>query len=317
MTELFNRFWNLRVKARDGSFDFTVAPDDFGQSLRMQFDIKATKDLKYYSATIKIFNLAPNKRKQLVFNQLQREFGTGPAIQLTAGYQRKSGLVFDGAIHRGYTVREPSSGDWVTHLFCGVPLKDDREITIPGQVVNDTNLFSFLFATVDAVLNQPDRIQIKKSKNYESNFRAAVDDYLARGNVKNKAITYSGSSERILREISDEFNIDFYIDHNGFNAIKGRRGADAQSARTDPPDTTIPEKTITRNTGLIGSPIYTDTGAKLITYLQPDLRVFQWIRVESDILNKNIAILDLVHRGDTHDNTWYSEIDGSTIESIV
>ena len=316
MSDYFDRFWSLRIRDREGAFDFTISPNALtGSALRISFEINATVNFNFYTGMIKIYNLAENRRRFLVFNQLLREFGTGPSIQLTAGYAAKRGLIFDGAIHRGYTVRETGSGDWVTILHCGLPLKNDRRVNIPSQVVNDSNLFTYLSSAVDTIINDPDRIPIKKAPNYTQNFRSAIDTYLQSGNVKNKSLNYNGTAINILSEISREFNVDFFYDHNGFNAIRGDQEG-SRNPRTIPLNAEFPEKTITRRNGLIGSPIYTDTGAKLRTYLQSDFRVFQLIRVQSDILDKKISILELKHMGDTYTNEWFSEIDGSQITEL-
>ncbi len=317
MSNYFGRFWKLRIKDRLGNFDYTIKKDDYGRSLRVKFDIKATTDLKYYSGTIKIYNLAPGKRKNLIFNLLLDKFGTGPSVQLTAGYDQKNGIIFDGAVTRGFTIRE--GVDWVTTLYVGIPLKNDKEITIQSEAVNNGNLFSFLFDAVAKIVDQPDRVEIKRAPNYKKNFQAAVDEFLNVGNIKNKQLGWNGYATSILSEISTEFNILFFIDHQGLNAISGKfeQSSSGQSPLTIPDDTTVPEKIFTKENGLIGSPIYTDTGAKIITYLMPELRIFQYIGARSDVLNKNFSIHELIHRGDTHDNDWFSEIDGSNINQLL
>jgi hypothetical protein len=319
MAELFDRFWKLRVKDRQGRFDFEVAPDEFGNTLRIQFEINVSTNIRYYTGTIRIFNLEPTKRKNLVYNLLQQEFGTGPLVQLTAGYKERNGLIFNGALTRGYTIREVSSGDWVTHMQVGVPLSYGKKITIDPVPVNDNSLLNVLKSIVDKLLNQPDRIEIQKTPTYNENFSQAINDYLSAGNTINENIGYSGTTIQIFAEIQSRFNLFFYQDNNGFGVIAGKftTSQNPQNPLVIPIGNQAPEWTLSKETGMIGSPVYTDTGAKTISYLRPDARMFQLIKVESDVLNKNISITDLVHRGDYFSDEWYSEIDGSNLNQQI
>jgi hypothetical protein len=316
--ELFDRYWRLKVTGDD--FAFNVEPDQFGKSLRAQFNISASPDFSTYSGTIKVFNLDPDRRKQLSFNLLLDEFGTGPKIELIAGYKDQSAVIFDGALIRGYPVKDPASGTFISHMQVGLPFKQDKTITIPSQKVNDGNLFGFLKSSVDKVLNQPNRVLIKKSPDYDANFRNAIDQYLSTGNLKNKNIGWSGPSRQIIEEVQKEFNLFFYYDSNGFNVVSGKYSTSSspKSPITIPDNTTVPELIFdsSKNT-IIGSPIYTDTGAKIITQLRPELRVFQYIGIRSSVLNKDISVLELIHRGDTHGEDWYSEIDGSNFNQFI
>lgn len=313
MTQFFNRFWKLRIKDREGSFDYEIKPDKFGHSLKVQFEINASIDLRYYSGTIRIFNLEPDKRRQTVFNQIQADFGKGPLAQLTAGYEDNNGFIFDGAVLRGFTVRQPQTGNWVTNLQVGIPFRQNLPITIDAQYVkNKDRLFDYLKAAVNKILNQPDRIEIAKGPNYETNFKQAIDDYADAGNVVNEHLGYSGPSQIILNEIQSKYNLRFYKDHSGFNVASGK-----YQAPTIPAENQTPEIIFNKNTGLLGSPLYTDTGAKFFSYLRAELRMFQFVRVESEVLTKNVSIQSLIHRGDTFTNEWTSEMDSSNLTNIL
>jgi len=319
MTEQFGRFWKLKIKDREGAFDFDIEQDGFGNSLRCQFEINASRDLRFYSGVIKVFNLEPTKRKQLVFNQLREDFGKGPLAQLTAGYQENNGLIFNGAVHRGYTIREIQGGDYITILQVGIPFKYDKKITIDPQPINDNNLLGFLKKAIDKILNQPDRISINKAQNYETNFETAINDFLSTGNIANKTLGYHGTSIKIIGDIEEEFNIKFFQDHNGFNVVGGKfaTSSDPRTPITLPQGNTVPEITFNKETGLIGSPIYTDTGAKFFVYLRPEIKMFQFVRVESDVLTKNVSIQSLIHRGDNRGDEWFSEIDASNFNQLI
>ncbi len=322
---IFNRYWALEVEgnAQIGQlFAFTIEPDDAGNSLRIQFDISATIDARYYSGTIKIFNLAPDKRESLRFNLLLDEFGTGPKVKLTAGYETANGIIFDGVVHRGFNSREVSTGDWITTLQVGLPFKQDKYANIEPLATSSLALSqgvaSYLSSTVRKLFNQENRFAAKFSSSFDRNMLSEINTYFDAGNTVGDSIGFSGNSISILDEIQDRFNLIIFSDSNGLN-VAGKRYRTVGNSETPitSPETTTPELTLSKDTTLIGSPVYTDTGAKVISYLRPELRVFQYIRVESSVLDRNISILELNHRGDTHTDEWYSEIDGSNLNQLV
>ncbi len=318
MTELLNRYWRLKVTGDD--FAFNIEPDSFGKSLRAQFSINATVSFFAYSGTIKIYNLDPTRRAQLSFNLLLDDFGTGPKIELIAGYKDQSAVIFDGALIRGFPSKDPSTGTFVSNLQVGLPFKQDKDITIQSQKITDGNLLSFLKSAVDKVVNQPDRTPIKKAPSYNSNFAEAIDQYLSTGNLKNKNIGWSGPARQIIEEIQQEFNLFFYYDSTGYNVVSGKykSSSSPKSPITVPNNTTVPELIFrSRDNTIIGAPIYTDTGAKIITQLRPELRIFQLVGVESEVLTKHISVLELIHRGDTYTDEWYSELDGSNLNQQI
>ncbi|MCK5613269.1 hypothetical protein KAR91_65960 [Candidatus Pacearchaeota archaeon] len=329
MTDFFDRFWELQIKAQDGSFDFIITQDEFNNSLHIEFEVNATLNLLYYTGTIKIINLLESKWKQLIFNQLGDDFGSGPLVRLTAGYKSKNGLIFDGAALRGYTVVRPETAETITILEVGLPIDFVQEVTIEpanSTVIGALNgLYNYLVQSIQQLLSGTGRLPIKTVKGWENNLKDAIDDFLLQGAVKNKALGYSGNWIQILKEMSEEFNIIFLYDNKGFN-VAGRRfegSTNIAQPITIPNNTTLPEIVLISGVdgdpgnGLLGSPTYTDTGAKLICYLRPDLRIMQLIGVRSRSLDKNISITELIHRGNSHTNEWYSEIDGSNINQLV
>lgn len=310
--ELFNRFWELNIKSNPTTqteFEYIIKQDEFGNSLKITFDINVARDIRYYNGTIKIYNLEPDKRRNLVYNILGNAFGTGPQVKLVAGYQGRQGLIMDGIVTRGHTVREPSSGDWITVLQCGASFKADKEVTIQPQKVTKPNLFSFIKNSLSVliplgdVVDKDGRFIIKRAKNFDKNLDSSVQTFL-NFNTINKAIGYSGTVAKILNEISEEFGLIFYYDNEGFNVT------------TTILSNGISEIEINQDTGMIGSPIYTDTGTKTKTYLNASYRLFQQVHVRSGVLDKLVRITTLNHRGDTHTNEWYSEIDANNLGSL-
>ena len=307
--KLFNRFWELNIKSNpetQTAFDYVIKQDDFGNSLRVKFDINATIDIRYYSGTIRVYNLEPDKRRNLVFNILGEKFGTGPSIKLVAGYQEKPGVIMDGVVQRGHTVREPSTGDWITVLQCGTSFKNDRDVTIQSAKVTNGNLLTLvnnwlsILIPEGATVDTNGRFIVKRAKSFSNNLTDAVNTFLSTNTI-DKTVSFSGPASKILNEISLAFDLVFYYDNEGFNVTVPVLGQEDE------------ELEISQDTGMIGSPVYTDTGAKVITYLKPEFRLFQPIRVKSDVLDKKVKILKLNHRGDSHSNEWYSEIDASNI----
>lgn len=311
--KLFNRFWELNIKSNPETqteFDYVIKQDDFGNSLRIKFDINATIDIRYYSGTIRIYNLEPDKRRNLVFNILGEKWGTGPSVKFVAGYQEKPGVIMDGVVQRGFTTREPSTGDWITVLQCGTSFKNDRDVTIQSAKVTNDNLLTLvknwlsILIPEGSTVDTNGRFIVKRAKSFTTNLTNAVNTFLSTNTI-DKTVSFSGPASKILNEISLAFDLVFYYDNEGFNVTELVLGQEDE------------ELEISQDTGMIGSPIYTDTGAKVITYLKPEFRLFQPIRVKADVLDKKVKILKLNHRGDSHSNEWYSEIDASNIGQAV
>lgn len=311
----FNRYWELKITAVDNKFRYVLKPNEAGQSLRISFEVNVATDIRYYTATIKIWNLHPDKRQSLNFNLLLDEFGKGPRVELTAGYQERSGVIFDGAVLRGYPVRDSLTGNWITVLQCGIPIQQSKQVTIQQKVVNNGTLYSYILAAVEKLLSQPDRAEVRFSSSFEDNLKTAVNKYTAANEI-DKALGYQGTTTFILDEISKEFNLYFFYGKDGFNVISGNYGSDKSLLiipAGEPPEI-IFDGSLKQ---IIGSPVYTDTGARITSYLRPELRMFQHIRVKSRILDRNVSISSLKHRGDSRSNEWYSEIDAVNINQLL
>ena len=249
--EFFNRFWEFNIRSNPATqteFDYVIGQDDFGNSLRLSFDINATIDIRYYSGTIKIYNLEPNKRKNLVFNILGNNFGTGPQVRLVAGYQGKSGLIMDGIVHRGYLTREPSSGDWINVLQCGAAFKSDKQVNIQSVKVDNGNLLNLVknwlsvLVPEGTVVDSDGRFIIKRAKDFNQNLSDAVGISIF-SNTYNRPFGASGTASKILNEISDAFDLVFYYDNEGFNVTSPILSNE------------LPEIELNQDTGMIGSPV--------------------------------------------------------------
>lgn len=313
--EFFNRFWELNIKSNPDAktdFNYVIKQDDFGNSLRVNFDISATIDIRYYSGTIRIYNLEPDKRKNLVFNILGEKWGTGPSVKLVAGYQDNSGTILDGVVLRGYTIKEPTTGDWITVLQCGTSMKADNNITIKSDKITNGTLFALVKSWLSVIIpegpqgsvDKNGRFIIKRSPLFDEKLKTALKDYTDKNTV-NKKVQFSGPAAKILNEISSLFNIIFYYDNSGFSVTTNLLFPETESI------------VLSQETGMLGSPIYTDTGAKVRSYLRAEYKLFQPVRVKSDVLDKKVKITILSHTGDTHTNAWYSEIDTNNIGDVI
>lgn len=315
MAEIFDRFWELNIKSNPNTqtdFSYVIKPDEFGHSLRINFDINAALGIRFYTGTIRIYNLETDKRKNLVFNILGNKIGTGPSIKLIAGYKGRSGAIMDGVVLRGHTLKEPTTGDWITVLQCGLSLNSAKTITINPSKVTGELLDTFVKNWLSIIIpeeipgektDKDNRFIIKRSKGFNDNLEVAIATYLQDFTV-NTTIGFSGPSAKILEEIGLMFNLIFYYDNEGFNV-----------SSSSVPSVT-PEKVISEDTGMIGSPIYTDTGAKVNNYLSADFRLLQAVSVKSDVLEKDVQITSLNHIGDTFTNAWYSSFDASNLGGL-
>lgn len=326
---LFQRYWEIDVVGGPEKLDFKLKSNEDSKNIRVQFEVTATIDIRYYNATIKIYNLGESKRKQLLFNVLQpKEIKNGPRISIIAGYKPKgsNGTIFNGVIYRAYTKREIMTGDFVTVLECSAPFLEAEKINVQSAVkLTKENLQSNLEAIIEVVRTSNGTYQNKIDKKaFKTNIKAVVDNYNRYGQAISGSLKFNAPAIEILKELEQKFNCKFFYDSEGFNVVPLRYDTDKQSKTppTNPVDTFKAELEISGETGMIGSPIYTDTGAKFNTMLRPDLKVFQLIDLTSRILTREgttrtLTTTDLIFRGDTHGDEWLCEVDANDVNQLI
>lgn len=71
---------------------------------------------------------------------------------------------------------------------------------------------------------------------------------------------------------------------------------------------------LTPESGLIGSPVSDKDGITALACLNPQLKIYDPLQIESRFVNGTYKILSVKHSGDTHGNTWQTEVKATAID---
>lgn len=258
--------------------------------LRISFEI--TKDLQGFPnlAKIQVYNLSEESRSKIQ--------DTFESVILSVGYGEDLSTIFTGDIRNVQKVRR--GVDIITEIYGGDGNKDFAEAYFNKSFVAGTS--------VTDIINE-----VKKEfKTVASGVIQGID------NTAQKLFgsSFSGPASQVLNQLGDENNFDWSIQDGQLDII-------GRNATLD--ETFV----ISARTGMIGSPTITEIGADVTALLNPSILPGRKIKIEStapnfDLGNLNFRtvnktlgegtykVIKVVHSGDTHSQTWHSNITGST-----
>lgn len=268
------------------------------QNLRVQFDVEKFFDSTLNTADIVVYNLNPEKRGILVKRKSDFESAPFTTISLIAGYKDADATIFRGQLVQGFSTRQ--GPDWITTLQC---------VTAYDQFVSAHHKpeDSFEEITAFALLSK-----FFSDLGVANAVRFSVADTTALQIERIAGTAYSGkvidTVQKILRRYGRQINFD------DFEVIIAK-----EFAPVNPEDEFI-APLINFDSGLIGSPQITEVGVKLISLLTTQIAVIKLFRVQSETTKQNdirgleiqtFTCTKLKHSGDTHSDTWQSEISGA------
>ena len=82
----------------------------------------------------------------------------------------------------------------------------------------------------------------------------------------------------------------------------------------------LPDRTafvLNTGSGMIGSPVIDKDGVQAVCCLNPRLRIYDPLQIESRYVKGTYKILLVEHTGDTHTNTWDTTVKASVIDQSV
>lgn len=258
------------------SCELIVGSEGLGLSirnLRMTFDIVKSSDDKSNTAKIEVYNLSPEHQSQII-----KEWND---IKLMAGYKGNERLIFQGQIRTA--IPRVSGTDRIVTIECG---DGDREI-LKGFINRTLEAGS----TADDVVNECQKAMFDVKASYKDNLLKMY----SRGRV------LSGRASDILTEQCKSDDAQWSIQDGQLVLLKGGN--------------VIPNAAwlISQDTGMLGSPEPTTDGVKVKTLLNPAYMIGGVAKVDSLIFGGAIRIEKLIHRGDTHEGEWASELEGLRI----
>jgi hypothetical protein len=295
-----------RVFLSAGGINATTLRGDI-YYMRQDFFVKSSVNVGVgglHTAEIKLFNLS-----EATAREIQQQ---GNLIRLEAGYEGKTGVIFEGRISSvtktKLAVLEP---DIITTLFCVSGLEKLEKATINEAIVRE-DIKDFL-------------LRIARKSNL-----AAIIDEDVNGVLVNR--TFDADISFVLTQLSSEFGFQYYWNEKSLYIKK----------TTNEPKIV---KTYDPTSGILDIPIITEMGVDLRVFLDPSIkngdgfalssqfanfdlgglnfldriRGFQVNnanrQVNSDRYQGNYQVLELEHNGSSHENTWETFIRSRGIRS--
>lgn len=245
------------------------------KDLRIRFDVKKTSDGEPNTAVIEVYNLNPEHQSQII-----KEWSD---IRLIAGYKGDERLIFQGQIRTAIPVVEGT----------------DRIVTIEAGDGDREVLRGFINKTLDKGCTGDDIVsECKKSMfGISSTYQDSLDSTYSRGKV------LSGRASDIMNNQVKKEDAQWSIQDGQMLVLQG--------------DNVLPNAvwSITKNTGMLGSPEPTTIGLKVSTLLNPAYLIGGVAKVESLVFSGGIRIESINHKGDNYapDAEWLSELEGISV----
>ena len=295
------RKWEVLIDNSDEGSSKTTRIDI--SALRCVFTIKVQRDGRKYCA-LQIFNMKPSTESLILKKGLN--------IKISAGYQTsRYGVIFNGQIVQSYRNRN-NGVDWITEIFA-----------ISGKAVTQG-----IAKLAIAASSEPREILNKVAENSDMTFKIGkVSDKLNNQKFPCARIIF-GSVRKVIRQLT-------YFDDTR-PVINENNKVDIVS-----PSDKIPANMaihLTPQTGLIGSPVYSDDGIVIPMLLDSRVNINSLIKIDNNIIERKQANFDIdaafsensnlvnqnmlfdkveeysvaaiTHEGDTYGDIWKTEVIG-------
>ena len=245
-------------------------------AMRIAFVIRKDSNQATQTSNVSIYNLAPPTASVI---HLQ-----GDSVRLEAGYEGNPlGLLFEGEILPDRINHDRTALERITTIGLG-NAHAARTMTIFSRSYDRTTVRQ-IAQDIVAELGIP----------LDANSLALLPtDTVADW-------SFAGLAEDALTELLEPRGIRWYI-------------VDCEMRFANAEQAAIPAVfVLSEQTGMIGTPSPTDTGVRAKMVLNPDVELDQLVRVRSQYLNGQYAVTSVVHRGDTWEGEWATEIQATSM----
>lgn len=234
------------------------------------------------SATIKLYNLAPNTRKKIFQDQYTLDSSKWHYVHVEAGYGDLNGMsmIFKGRVLQAYSYRDGGSTETVT------------EIQAQALDIFDCQVST----TIKAGTTKVEAVQQLVSTGMPNCTLTNV------GKLDGKILsdtTFDGNTIDAINEIAGG---KCYVDNSNVNVLMNNEVLD------------VPVPVITDNNGLLATPMRRDANLEIKMLFQPDLIVGQLLEIQSSVapdFNGQYKVL-----GFTHDLFFSGAVCGERITTV-
>lgn len=257
------RRWNVEIKTSDGSTLKSGTSVNVDSPQRVVFNVQYAPNANIGWADITLFGFSADT----IHNQIEK----GNSITFSVGYESSESTIFAGEIFNIY------------HMRSGV----ENYIKIYSQSLNRTASN----ATISKTWGQgtPYRVILAEtmvSMRGIGSFTPADDDVWDKkmGQVGPSGYSYAGRSLDLVRQITKQFGVNFYL-YSGYKAETEGDSA-SQYLITLPGYTPlVGYHTVSEYTGMEGSPVFTATGVTVAKRIDTAIYPQDKIKVESGYFN--------------------------------
>lgn len=289
--EIYMRRYRLKVGRETGSLAYQM--DATGDGLRVTFQITHFAGGAFSVAEITIYNVSDYNTRQMLGDGISKKY---QYISFDAGFAGLFGNIFTGQITNAQRVLEDGGSTRGVRFFCKSSAKE-----------RDQNIINLTLSA------ETDPVQIIEA--CAEPFNAEIRFYgdFSGLNRRSRGTVLQGSPTACMNELAETFQFDWMVENGAIKIIK--RGF------------AMPNQvyTISSATGMIGSPVVTDTEIGIRSVLNPALKLGSTIKLESmapqfefsgayfyevprTIGEGFYKVNSLAYLGDSHGDPWETHI---------
>lgn len=294
--EIFLRNYRLKIGRSTGSRVYEMRPSETNPAqdgLRITFQVTHFAGGAFSIAEITIFNVSRYAERQMLGDG---STGKYEFISLEAGYDGLFGSIFVGQITNVQLHLEDGGATRGIRFFCKSSAKE-----------RDQNLINLTLSP------ETDPVQIIEA--CADSFGAEIQFYGDFSGLKRRSrgTVLQGSPTACMNELGETFAFDWMVENGAIKIIKRDFALDNQVC------------VISSGTGMIGSPVVSDTEVGIRYTLNPKIKLGDTIKLESmaprfefsgaffydvprTIGEGYYKVYSLVFAGDSHGDQWESQI---------
>ncbi|HDS1058186.1 baseplate hub protein [Pseudomonas putida] len=299
--EIFSRRYRLKLGRKAGSLIYEMNPSNrtpaadnlpVGDGLRITFQIIHFAGNALSVAEIAIYNVSDRSARQMLGDGVESKY---EFISLEAGYESNFGSVFIGQITNVQRFMEDGGSTSGIRFFCQSQAKDRDQ-----RIINLT------------LAPETDPVQIIEE--CASHFGAEIQFFGDFSGLKRRSggTVLQGALVSRMNELAAAYEFDWMVENNAMKIIKKGFAMPVKAV-------------ISATTGMIGSPVVTDSEVGIRCALNPKLKLGDTIKLESmaprfefsDVFFYKVErtigegfykIYSLAFIGDSHGDPWESQV---------
>jgi hypothetical protein len=240
---------------------------------RVTFEVEKTAAEKPNTAKIEIYNLSQTTASRLINGELTR-------IVLQAGYEENNAVIFDGNLISTKQIRNGA----------------DTVLAIEAGDGDKAYSFALLNETVGAGYDSKELANKAVAPMKQNGVKGATADDVTNDTKYPRGRVLFGAARKYARNVARTTDCQWSVQDGQVVFCKRTATLAGREAFL-----------LRRDTGLVGAPTVDKDGVTVKCCLNPLLRIYDPLKIESEFVTGAYKILTVKHSGDTHGNEWATE----------